>query len=522
MRTPSIPFTIRVLAPFAVNLQVPWQQPPVAVDLSSLDQAVKSICGSAYFPLPLALCPAGGLEITVSRMKDFHPDGMIQNNPFLRHLLEAGRLLSDHRLSVAEKKQGLEQFPDLPALDAGAEAKEAISRDAGALDNILNMVAMPGEAQASGQATKPTSGGTAVDGIIQAVLAHVYSDNAFREAEAAWRGLQLLLRQGAGAAADFRVEIIPATLETIEETIGRLTVSQINDLPSLVIVDLPFDNTPHSIHLLEKVAAFAEMLMAPALACASPRLMDLDSWTDLNRLPFLPNYLQSPHFAKFNRLKAQPEADWVALACNRVLARYPYGKESRPRTVSFEEPEAPWLRPVWAVSALIVKSYAETGWPTRFTEWQAFQLRDLAVHFIGSDTAVPVEALMSEDRMDQLRRIGLIPLAAMANRDVVFVPMETTLGGASLAYQLFASRVTQLLLWCRDNLSPDLSGPGLEEALKRTFFLFWEKSGHPRPESIEITAGDPDTENRIPLRLDLQPSRRILPSGEGLALEFNW
>lgn len=522
MRIPGIPFTIRVLAPFTMSLQGPWSQLPLPVDLSNLDKVIESMGISGYFPMPAELCPDGGIEIAVFRMKDFHPDAMVQKNPFLSHLLAAGQLLSDPQLTAAEKQQGLEEFPDLPELHVSAEAENAIPKDAGVLDNILNMVAMPGELQDAGLSSKSLSGRAAVDRIIQAVLARVYSDKAFRDAEAAWRGVQLLLRQGAGADIDFRLELVPVTLETVEETIASLTVSQINDLPSLVIVDLPFDNAPHSIKLLEKVARFAEILMAPAVVWASPRLMDLDAWADMNRLPFLPHYLEGAYFAKFNRLKSQPEANWLAIACNRLLARYSYGSENRPRTVSFEEPAPPWVSPVWAIATLILKSFAETGWPTRFTDWREFQIRDLAVYFITPDKAVASEVLISEDRMDQMRRAGLIPVVTPANRDTAFVPMETTLGGASLAYQLFASRVTQFLLWCRDNLDPDLSGPGLEGELKRAFFLFWEKSGHQRPDSIEITAGHTDAENRIPLRIELRPSRQILPSGEGLTLEFNW
>jgi hypothetical protein len=62
----------------------------------------------------------------------------------------------------------------------------------------------------------------------------------------------------------------------------------------------------------------------------------------------------------------------------------------------------------------------------------------------------------------------------------------------------------------------------LEAELNRVFAYFWQKSGHPGPEAIDIKAGQPDDENRIPLKIDLQPSRRILPSGEGLTLEFKW
>ena len=522
MRIPDMPFVIRVLAPFVITLEAPWDGPPLAVDASNMDQVMASLGISTYIPMPRQLCPEGGIDIRVARMKDFHPDTLIKNTPFLNSLHAAGELLSDPRLPAAEKRQGLEKFQDLSELHVSAEAKDATPKDAGALDNILSMVAMPGDAQTPGsQKTMQPHEGTAA-GILQAALDRVYSDAAFRGTEAAWRGLKLLLGQGAREKGDFRVEIIPANLDTLQDTIAGMTAGQINDLPSLIVVDLPFDNTPHSIGLLENVARFAEILMAPALVWASSRLLELDSWADLDRLPFLPNYLDSAHFAKFNRLKTQSEANWLVVSCNRLMARHPYGSENRPKTVSFEERDLPWVSPVWAVCALIVKSLGLTGWPTRLTDWQRVRVDDLPVYIVGRNTAIPSEVLFSENRVDQLRRAGMTPVAAAAGQDFVFIPMETTLGGASLAYQLFASRMTHFTLWCRDNLPADLSGPALEDALKQAFHLFWEKSGHSGPESIEITAGLPDTEGRIPLHIDLKPSRQILSSGEGLTLEFSW
>lgn len=525
MQPPEIPFVVRIFAPFAMNRQEPWNQPPIRVDLSHPDGAVSAMGISAYFPVEQELCPEGGVEVAVSGITDFHPDAVVQNTPFLNHLFSAGRFLSNGHRTEAEKIKGLEQWPDLPRLDINDEkagSADVSPGDAGALDEIFDMVEMPEKKQPASSSRASLPGTAAVDKILQAVLGGIFSDKAFRDAEAAWRGVEFLLRQTAGTKRGFQLELVPVTAETLPETIDRLSKNPGRDIPSLIVIDIPFDNTHHRIRLLEKVAEFAETFMAPALVWAAPGLLDLEAWTGLNRLGFLPHYLEAPHFAKFNRLKGSPGANWLAIACNRVLGRHPYGSGNRPKTVSFEEAELPWISPVWALTAVVLKSLAGTGWPTRFTEWQSFRVTDLPLRQSGSNTAIATEVLVSDDRMDQLRRSGLIPIAAMPNRDSVFTPMETTLGGASLAYQLFASRVTQVLLWCREHLPPDLSGKMLEEALKQMFILFWEKSGHPGPESIIISAGPPDAEKRTPLRIDLQPSRDILASGEGLALEFRW
>lgn len=476
-----------------MELREPWRSPPLTVDPSNLDAAVASVVVRRYFPLATELCPAGGIDLKIKRLKDFHPDALIRNHDPLTTLKDVA---PPPRQPAARKKK----------------------EPASGLDKIFDMVALPDESTpSSSESDRPASSGG-----LQQVLAQIYSDPNFTAAETAWQGVKRLIQQqDSRNDPQVRLDIVPVSFDTLAETLAGLTLSQANDPPALVLIDLPFENTPLHISLLEKAARFAESLMAPTLIWISPRFLNLASWGDLGRLPFIPHHLEGSGFAKWRQLQSQPEANWLAATCNRFLLRHPYGKENRPRSVDFEEPVLPWTGPVWAVAELIVKSLAETGWPTRFTDWRSFQLEDLALH-MDDGSAIPTETIFSEDRIDQFRRAGIMPLAAIPNKDIAFTPVETALGGASFTYQLFASRVTQLLLWCQDHAPTGLDGGGLESYLRRTFAKYWAKSGHPEPDDLSIAAGAPNAENRIPLRLELRPSRRILPSGDGLTLEILW
>jgi hypothetical protein len=62
----------------------------------------------------------------------------------------------------------------------------------------------------------------------------------------------------------------------------------------------------------------------------------------------------------------------------------------------------------------------------------------------------------------------------------------------------------------------------LQKVLNRAFSLFWEKNGHSGPENLEISASQPGPDNRITLRIALKPSRKILPTGEKVEMEFVW
>lgn len=521
MQFRPLPFKILSMAPFGPN-NGPWTQPPVPVDNMDLDAAMDNLRICNYFSLPIELCPAGGVEIRFSKLKDFHPDTILQNNSFLAQLLEAKNYLTDPKnrtLSAYEKNQGLKKWSDLPLIQIQSEKKDSKTHSTHTLDNILDMVALPGERP--GPSPKFQTGSAQIDDILQQVLSHIFTHEDFRTSETAWRGLKLLLQQGAGAS-DIKLEIVPVTLDTLEETLDNLMPNLIHHLPSLILIDLPFDNSPRCIGLLEKIATFSETLMVPALVWITPRFLQMDSWDDLKKLPFLPHFLEEPVFAKWRGLKNQPAANWLAVTCNRFLARYPYGNENTPRKFPFYESLPLWAGPVWAASCLIAQSFSKTGWPTRFTHWQDIKVEDLALDTGSATQPIPTQVSFTEDRIDQFRRAGIMPLAAIPNKDIVFTPTETTMGGAPLSYQLFVSRVTQFILWCRDNFPKDLSEDELEKGLRQAFSRFWEFSGHTGPENLEITVGRRNSDDRIPLHIALQPSRKILPSGEIIQLEFSW
>ena len=522
MQIPSMPFKILALAPFRSINDTAWSEDPIQIDNTNLDQVINELRLSFYVSIPKDLCPEGGLEIRCKRLKDFHPDSLIQSNAFLKNLLDAKRFIQETRakgLSSREIGTRLKEWPNLPPIQIKTEPQKPKKSSAGALNNILKIVTLPGESPSPPSGTHPLT--DQIDTIFQQVLSYIFSHEKFRNLEALWRGLKLIMRQG-GIDGKIRLEIVPVSFETLDETLNNLTAELIQDLPSLVLVDLPFDNSPRSLGFLEKIARLSEKLLVPTVSWVTPKFLYLDTWQDLEKLPFLPHYLEEPAFAKWRRLKATSSANWLAVTCNRFLTRYGYGKNNKPRLVPFVEHRGLWSSPVWAIGCLLAQSVARYGWPTRFTEWQHIRLEDLALNTTDKSMNLPTEAAFAEDRIHQFVKGGIMPLTAQQGKDVAFTPAETTLTGGSLSYQAFVSRIIQFLLWCKDNFKKDFEPFELQKDLNQTFSLFWEKTGHSAPENLEISAGRPGPDNQIPLRIALKPSRQILPTGEKVEMEFIW
>ncbi|MBC2695177.1 MAG: hypothetical protein HF982_07875 [Desulfobacteraceae bacterium] len=522
MQLPSFPFKILALAPFSLEEHAPWSTAPIRIDKTTLDQAMEDMGLSFYVSLPKDLCQAGGLTITCKRLKDFHPDCLIKNNVFLKNLLDAKKFIDETRLkglSVQKIGARLKEWPGLPPIHIVTEHQKAGRTSTSAVDDILKIVALPEERPSSHAETDVLT--AQIDAILLPILSHIFSNEKFRNLEAIWRGLRFLIQQG-GVNKKLAFEVVPVSFETLDKTLNNLTTGLIHNLPSLFIIALPFDNSPRSLELLEKIAEFSQTLMVPSICWITHKFLYLDTWKDIKRLPFLPHYLKEPTFAKWRRLRKISSARWLVVTCNSFLARYPYGIDNKPRLVRFEEHDRLWASPVWAIGCLVGKSFVKTGWPTRFTEWQNIRVEDLALNTADADKPIPTETHFTEERIDQFARAGIIPLVASPNQDIAFMPVETTVAGGSLKYQSLISRLTQLLFWCKDNFKDDLEPAEIQEGLEEAFSLYWERSRHMIPTSLIISTSQSRPDNRIPIRIVIEPSRQILPSGEKVELEFIW
>ena len=383
----------------------------------------------------------------------------------------------------------------------------------------MKMVALPDE---KGEEEAKTKGFVDVfDHLLRKLLKAVYRDPGFRALESVWRGLELLYNTSHGAD-NVKIGLAHVSRSTLEEDLKALMLHLPVDLPSLIIIDIPFDSSPRSTALLEQVADLASSLLVPVVTWVEPKFFNLRAWDEVDKLPFLTHYLEEPHFGKWRSLCKNPASQWVSVTCDRFLARFPYGPGNPGGPVTFDEDLYLWVSPVWAVGGLIAKSQKEFGWPTKFTHWQKIFLPDLAVHQINSTTSIPLEVSFAEDRLRQFVKAGLMPLACAVNKDTVFCPFDRTLHGGSLSYQLFLSKITQLLLWCKDNFPSGLEAEQIQQGIINVFSSFWEKTGYQISDRLNVSVYKPDAESQGQVTLTIDPPKELLSVGDKVVLELPW
>ena len=523
MPTPNAPFKILALAPFKMTGGKPWTNAPLRIDKENVAEVMQELGIALYVHLPQDVCPAGGIDIRCSKPKDFHPDGMLRSIEFLKNLSEAGKFIDKagaEGMSPERIEEGLRNFPGIPPLRIEPAAKKPPRKDdAGGLDDLLNMVALPGEDESSPPSySKPAA---QIQASFRRVFHDIFDDDDFRRVEAAWRGVSMTLAQG-GVGDNVSLEIVPVDSDSLEDTLSALTPELVRDLPSMIVLDLPFDNSARSLELLDAVATFSETLMVPTAVWITRKFFLLDSWEDLKKLSYIPHLIDEPNYAKWRTLRGTSKAHWLCATCNRFLTRYPFGPENRPRSVDFREPKIPWTSPVWAFATLAGQSAEKFGWPTRLSDYNEIRLQDLPLHTIAGKKPMTTELYLTEDRIQQFLRSGITPLVSQKGADIAFVPAETTVAGESLCYQLFLTAVTQFIIWCQDNLSSALEPGELEQSLKNAAARFFEKGGFDGAEHLEIKTGPPAENNRIPVHFSIKPKRRVLTSGRKVEMDILW
>lgn len=523
IQIPRVPFKILALGRFSPSYPGVWQEPPIHVDRLEPDQAMRGLDLTCHISVSKQVCPAGTVTIRPTSLKEFHPDHLSRASRFFAELVEAKRVVEEAvRTGMAPDhfRQRLSDFSMLPPLapETVIRSKTSAAKAPNGLDDLLNMVALPDRDQpapSDGIATGQFAS------LARLALEQVYADPDFRATEAVWRGVRYLTAQ-LSEKSDVALALVPAEPETLEETLNAVGPHLEAAPPSLLVIDLPLDNSAVSMDLLATVGGLSERLLAPAICWISHRFLHVEGWDGLEKLAYLPHHIAGQPYAKWRRFTQSAAARWLAITCNPLLARPPFGPGNMPRIVPFQEANLLWMSPVWCFAGLIAQSMVKTSWPTRFTSWKEFRAEDLPVAVSEKKKARSAMVDISEDRFGQFLSAGITPVLVPKSKDYAIVPDETTAAGTSFAYQCLLARTVQILM----ALEVDVGASSLQDdialVLKHRFSLFWEKTGFPPPEDLLISNRGTAPNGGTVVAISFTPPPEILPSRQKLELEFVW
>lgn len=330
----------------------------------------------------------------------------------------------------------------------------------------------------------------ALDRLITAQVNQVLHHDKFQKLEASWRSLNKMVA-GNDLSASMRVRVFNCHRKELAKDFAKAPgfdqshffksvyeneYGTLGGSPySMLIGDMEFGRSPQDIQFLRDVSAVAAMAHAPFIASAAPGLLDLDSFTELDRPIDIEKIFTSSEMAAWNSLRDSPDSRYLVLTAPRTLARQPWGPDTEPvEGMDFEEDvdgqdhdKYLWAPASWSMGDLILKSFAEYGWPSaiRGTE-SGGKVSNLPLHHFASlsgskITKCPTETTITDRREKEMSDQGVISLCHARNTDYAVVMSGSTVNrpqkyvedeananarlSASLPYILATSRFAHYL-----------------------------------------------------------------------------
>ncbi|MCY4453036.1 MAG: type VI secretion system contractile sheath large subunit [Immundisolibacterales bacterium] len=284
----------------------------------------------------------------------------------------------------------------------------------------------------------------ALDRLIAEQVNEVLHHPRLQKLEATWRSLDKLVAEN-DLSSSMRVRVLNCHRAEIERDLARAPAfdqsrlfksvyeseyGTLGGTPySFLVGDFEIGRSPKDIDFARQVAGVAAMAHAPLYASASPDLLDLDGFGELDRPIDLAAIFDASEMAAWRSLRDHPDSRYLVLTAPRVLVRAPWGPDSVEEMHFVEEVEGPdasrylWGSAAWRVADVTMKSFGRYGWPCaiRGTEGGG-RVENLPLHVFPSlsgarITQCPTEINITDRREKELSDQGIIALCHAKHTD---------------------------------------------------------------------------------------------------------
>jgi type VI secretion system protein ImpC len=419
---------------------------PLRIDFDNFDEVFAKI--GVTLDLPPCKERAWEIKLRFRKLEDFHPDRLLTRLDPLAKLTELrAKLLLP--ASVDEAARELREVLKIGALPAepppatSAEStEEMFSRLLGKPATGQNPASSParlanrliqqliGSNPPSADPQQPQLV-TLAEAELSARLRQILHAPSFQALEAAWRGVDFLVRNTSEDVKLYVIDLCKNELGKMlaAEDLARSAISkQLERIrPGLVLGVYTFG--PEDNAFLAYLASLATASDTAFVAAASPHLVgcssfgvqtDPDDWSKGS----------SDALEGFAALRRMPEAAHLGLAMPRFLLRQPYGKGSDTiETFEFEEmtgkPEHEsylWGNPAFLCGQLIADAFAAQDPDMEGTDGGG-EVGGLPIHTLTSNGETEVkpcaEAWLSERAAAAILDQGIMPVLSVHGRDAV-------------------------------------------------------------------------------------------------------
>lgn len=350
-------------------------------------------------------------------------------------------------------------------LEQAISATKQTERDrAQDLLKTLTEEALKGTVSWSKDVTRSLSSGiAALDEAISKQLSAVIHKPEFQKLEGTWRGLHYLV-MNSETSAQLKLKVLncgkrelfkdldKAVEFDMSETFKKIYSSEFGtpggEPYGALIGDYEFTNHPEDIDLLAKMSNVAAAGFCPFLSAADPSLFGFQEWTELAKPRDLERIFDTIEYTKWKSFRDSEDSRFVTLAMPRVLARLPYGANTKPvEEFAYEEVELTkgkkpkavphdqycWMNAAYVLGTRLTDSFSKFGFCTAIRGAEnGGKVEGLPAHIFQSDDGdadlkCPTEVGITDRREAELGKLGFLPLCHYKNTDyAVFFGAQTT------------------------------------------------------------------------------------------------
>ena len=384
-----------------------------------------------------------------------------------------------------------------------------------------------------------------IDAAMSKQLAAIMHADKFQKLEGSWRGLHhLVMNSETGSSLKIKVfnakkkEIFKDLDKAVEfdqsQTFKKLYENEFGtpggEPYGALIGDFEFTNHPDDIDMLTNISHVAAAAFCPFITAADPKLFGFEDWTELSKPRDLEKVFDSTEYAKWKSFRESDDARFVNMVMPRVLARLPYGKDTKPiETFDFEEfadtsepahSDFTWMNAAYMMGERLTDAFAQYGWCTAIRGAEGGgKVEGLPTYnFISDDGDVdmkcPTEVGITDRREAELSNLGFLPLCHYKNTDysVFFgaqsvqkpkvydepAATENAAISARLPYIMATSRIAHYLkVMGRDKIGSFMEADEAEEWLNR--WLMNYVNGNPNS-GAEMKAKYPLAEAKVEVK----------------------
>jgi type VI secretion system protein ImpC len=293
----------------------------------------------------------------------------------------------------------------------------------------------------------------AIDRKLSEQLNEIVHHPRFIQLEGSWRGLNyLVMNSETGTSLRLRVlnlskrELLRDLTRAVEfdqSTLWKHIYENEFGTPGgepygALIGDYEWTAHPDDIEALRLVSNIAAGAFAPFVSGAGAKMFGFENWTELSKPRDLAKIFDTLEYTKWRSFRDSEDSRFVNLVLPRVVARLPYGAQTRPID-EFGYEEAPfdaagaakpmdhehycWMNAAYVLGTRLTDAFAQTGFCVAIRGAEGGgKVENLPFHVFTSDDGdldakCPSEIGITERREFELSNLGFLPLCHYKNTD---------------------------------------------------------------------------------------------------------